>query len=41
MFNLQDSRRYLFEYKITSDEMAAEILLENVAVAIFSYGFHR
>jgi len=41
MFNLQDSRRYFFKYKITTDEMTAEILLENVTVVIFSYGYHR
>jgi hypothetical protein len=39
--NLQASRRHFLKDKITTDEMTAEILLENVIVAIFSYGYHR
>jgi len=39
--NLQASRRHFLKDKITTDEMAAEILLQNLTVVIFSYGYHR
>jgi len=38
--NLQASRHFLKD-KITTDEMTAEILLENLTVVIFSYGYRR
>lgn len=39
--NLQASRRRFLKDKITTDEMTAEILLENLTVVIFSNGYRR